>query len=82
MRRMRNRTKDKIVVSLILMLIAIMMIVGIFCISRLFATEIYETDIYAYTTVEHAKYYEIKKFDKVAGQYLESSFVGKEFGEE
>ncbi len=73
MRKMSNRTKDKLTITALLLVVAIVLAVAVSAISRAFAQNIvdfYETDIYAYTTVEHAKYYEIKKFDKVAGKYL------------
>lgn len=85
MRKISNRTKDKLTVTAILIFFAAVMVVVILAISKAFAeniVEFYETDIYTYTTVEHAKYYEIKKYDKQAKQYLESSYIGKNYGEE
>ena len=85
MKKISNKRKDEILISVIL----VIMLAGLIClgigIKKVFAQNIadfYETDIYTYTTIEHENYTEIKKFDKVAGKYLESSYVGKNYGEE
>lgn len=85
MKKISNKRKDEILISVML----VVMLAGLICLGiglkRAFAQNIvdfYETDIYTYTTIEHENYTEIKKFDKVAGQYLESSYVGKDYGEE
>jgi len=85
MRKISNRTKDKLTVTAILLIVAVFMMLAILAISKAFAeniVEVYDTDVYTYTTIEHDKYLEVRTYDKVAKQYLESSYIGKNYGEE
>lgn len=85
MKKMSNMTKDKIKVTAILVFFAAVMITLILFVAKAFGeniVEMYETDVYTYTTVEHEKCFEIRTYDKQAGKYLESRYVGKNYGEE